>query len=298
MRAQSGTAYQTFVRTIMSSQIRLGGVTMAFDVLHTAVERLSMAPGLRHIRESRFDRVFVSNPGLNLFRGVYASFDEALASIPVQRRQGYDCDEAATLYENWLDVFDYDYPALFWVQRSIAQGMRSVCDLGGNIGFKYLAFHKLADFPADLRWTVIDLPAIVARGRTFAQEHGVSHALCFTDDANAADGHELLFASGSLQYLPRSLPEILLSSSAKPKRIVVNITPIHPSRGFFTINSFGPGFAPYRVQQRGEFIDGIERAGYRLADEWKNLKKSLDMPFDKELCIDHYSGFCFERVSC
>lgn len=267
---------------------------MALDALHAVVDRLADAPGIRHLRQTRFDRHFYANAGQNLFRGVYPTFAEAEAAVPANQNSGYDSEDAASLYLSWLDVFDYDYPALFWIQRSFADGMRTVFDLGGNIGIKYYAYAKLAQFPEDLVWTVGDLPAVVEKGRSFAREQGAPAQLHFADHALAIDQAELLFASGSLQYLPTPLPEILNALQHRPRRVIVNITPVHASTEFYTVNSFGAGFSAYRIVRRDSFLTAMGSCGYRLRDDWKNVGKGLELPFRKELRVPHYSGFCFD----
>ena len=269
---------------------------MALDALHAFVDRLASMPGLRQLRERRWDSHFINNKGLNLFRGVYRSYQEALDAIPASQRDGYDSDAAASLYTEWLDVFDYDYPAMFWIQRALLDGMRHVLDLGGNLGIKYYAFRKHCVFPADLRWTVVDVPAVVRRGRDFALQRGDAEHLTFAEHLPTDPAYQVLFASGSLQYLPRSLPEMLSDAAGKPKWIVVNITPLHPRHTYFTVNSFGPGFCAYRVQERNAFLRDVEASGYTVRNEWKNVGKVLDLPFDPGYGLDHYSGVCFERT--
>lgn len=268
---------------------------MALDSLHTLVDRLARSPGVRQLRSRRFDFQFANNKGLNLFRGVYRSFEEALEAIPESQRAGYDSDQAAELYTGWLDVFDYDYPAMFWLQRAMLDGSRHIFDLGGNIGIKYYAYSRHCLFPEDLQWTVCDVPAVVRKGREVARERGVGTQLTFVDTAKAPGRSDILFASGSLQYLPNSLSELLADFTDRPKWIIINITPLHPVHGYFTVNSFGPGFCAYRVQQRDAFIAAVRHAGYITRAEWRNAGKLLELPFDPGYGLDYYSGICFQR---
>lgn len=268
---------------------------MALDSLHMLVDRLAGSPGIRDLRKRRFDAHFANNKGLNLFRGVYRSFEEAAEAIPQSQRAGYDSEQAAELYTDWVDVFDYDYPAMFWLQRTLLEGMRHIFDLGGNVGIKYYAYRKHCLFPEGLRWTVCDLPAVTRKGRELAKARGAEIQLSFVESPQAMAGCDVLFASGSLQYLPQSLPELLAGLAELPRWIVINITPLHSVHDYFTVNSFGPGFSAYRVQRRDSFADSIRRAGYITRAEWKNPGKVLDLPFEPGYGVDHYSGMCFER---
>ena len=249
--------------------------------------------GLRS-RQEPVDRGFENNVDSHLFRGVFDSFDAAQASAPATRPIGYDNRESAGLYLKRLRIDEHDYPSMFWISRSLTQGMRHVVDLGGAVGIKYFAFGKFIDFPAEMIWRVIDVPAMVQRGREFAMQRSAGAALEFSDRMTDSNGADVLFASGVLQYLPQSLPEILAGLARKPLRIVINTTPIHPSRSFFTLNSIGTAFCPYRVQAREPFIAAVEGHGYRLRDQWPNIGKRMHIPSEPELSLDDYAGFCFD----
>lgn len=240
------------------------------------------------------DPTFETNSSQHLFRGVFDSFAAAEESAPATRPVGYDNPESAELYLKRLRVDDHDYPAMLWLSKSFGDGMPRVADCGGSIGIKYFAFAKFIAFPADLDWLVIDVPAAVKRGRDFAASRRAPSGLRFSADLADADGVDVFFASGSLQYLDRSLPEILRGFERLPRRIVINTTPIHPAESFFTLNSIGTAFCPYRIAAHGPFIDGIEAVGYRMRDEWRNLGKRMEIPGHPAYSLDHYSGFCFD----
>jgi putative methyltransferase (TIGR04325 family) len=240
------------------------------------------------------EKRFRENASDNLFLGIFDSFEEAAASAPPTRPLGYDNPESAALYLKRLRIDDYDYPTLFWLSQALAEGLRGVADIGGSVGIKYFAFGRVLKLPRDMVWRVIDVPAVVHRGREFAAERGVSGVLQFDDSVFAVDGLDVLIASGSLQYLPQTLPEILKGLSHKPRRIVVNTTPMHERRGFFTLNSVGTAFCPYRVQHIETFVHSVTSCGYRLRDEWRNVGKKMTIPFHPEESLEDYSGFCFD----
>ena len=184
---------------------------------------------------------------------------------------------------------------MFWLARSFREGFRTVFDVGGSIGIKYYAFAKPLSIPNDVRWTVEDVSAVAQRGRDLAIERGVSETLKFTDEFAQGDGSDLLFASGSLQYLPRTLAEYLADWKQPPRRIVINTTPMHVQE-YFTVNSIGTAFCPYRVQNQGRLVRSLGQLGYKLIDQWSNQGKQLLLPLRPDLSLDHYRGFCFDRV--
>lgn len=261
--------------------------------MHHTIDRLGELPLWRASRQRAFDRLFESAAGVHLFRGVFPSFEAAAESAPTPKPLGYDNDESSSLYLQRLKPDAYDHPAMFWLATSMHQGMRSVVDIGGSVGIKYYAFRDLIDYPQDLRWRVVEVPAAVRLGREFSADKNTHH-LTFTEDLASSDGSEVLFASGSLQYLPQSLPDLLATLAVKPRRIVVNTTPIHATQSFFTLNSIGSAYCPYRVQSLESFVEGVRQCGYRLRDQWQNIGKALDLPFNSEFSVPHYSGFCFD----
>ena len=267
---------------------------MAFSKLHQLIDGLSELPGIRDVRESIYMRRF--RQGMpHAFHGVYESYAGAAAKIPANLPPNYNNPAAAKMYEGMLQVTDHDYPALFWIQDALAAGYYRIADLGGSTGIKFHAFKPWISLPANAQWLVIETDAAVAHGRELAAQ-GTDQRLQFSCDIEDADGSDVLFASGSLQYLPLSIGQVLSRFRHKPRRVVVNTTPIHPTKSFFTLNNIGVACCPYRVTARAQFISEVVEQGYNLLAEWHNPAKSLILPYSHGFGIDHYSGFCFNRI--
>lgn len=249
---------------------------------------------MTRVRTAYWKHQFVHARAAHLFRGVFPSFAQAVASAPRTAPTSYDNTASAQLYLKRLQMDDYDHPALFWMSDAVTRGLTNIVDVGGAVGIKFFAFRPFIDYPADLSWTVIDMPAVAAEGRRFAAEKGVSGQLHFSDQLADADGCDVFYASGSLQYLEQSLPEILAGMKKKPARIIINTTPIHEEHAFFTLNSIGTAYCGYRVEARKPFIAGIEAQGYVLRDQWRNLGKRMPIIGQPEYSVEHYSGFCFD----
>ncbi|MCW7536883.1 TIGR04325 family methyltransferase [Aquabacterium sp. A7-Y] len=267
----------------------------AYQALRQTARVLGAVPGIRHARQVAYRRRFLQNENRNLFLGVYPSFEEAARRAPPVRPLGYDNPHSARMYAPC--VYSYDYAAMFWLDRSFAEGLRSVFDLGGHVGIKYHAFRPHMAYPQDLRWTVCDVPAVVERGRQIAAAQGHNPQLRFTTDFSEASGTDVLFASGSLQYLPQTLGQLLGQLAALPRRIILNITAVHPTRSYITLNSIGTAFCPYRVVAREELLADFKAHGYLQHDAWENAGKTLVLPFVKGLDLESYSGFCFDLQS-
>lgn len=264
------------------------------DRLHAIVDGLGRRGPLRALAQRQARREFLANREGNLFFGVHATWEEADAAARACGRVGYDNAESAAIYDHRVRMDAHDYPALYWLVHSLNEGMKGVFDVGGAIGIKYLAFREhLAGF-ADLQWRVHDVPAMVERGRALAASRGDAGRLQFSDRFEDLEGLDVLFASGVLQYLPRTLGDLLAGCRRLPRRIVINTTAIHPQHEYFTVNSLGTAFCPYRVQTQATVVRALGAHGYRLRESWMNPDKLLTIPHQPAYSLRHYSGYCLD----
>ena len=241
-----------------------------------------------------YQRRFVQNKSENLFLGSFESMAAAEAAAPPNLPVGYDnADAATTLYSP--QVFAWDYPAIHWLADAFLNGMRSLFDLGGHVGIKYYAFKRVIGYPERLRWTVCDVPSVAKAGEALAQSRDVSAELAFCSDWRLASGNDVLFLSGSLQYLPSTMKEILQALETPPRRIILNTTAVHADRTLYTLNSIGVGVCPYRIQHHEEVLNEIRGFGYRRRDMWRNDGKPIAIPFVEGGDAAYYFGCCFDR---
>lgn len=263
---------------------------------HQMIDKIAELPIINSYLRQKFDDRFETNLRSNLFRGVFNTFDEASLAAPSSRPLGYDNEAAASMYlDRTKTIYATDYPMMFWLQKLLGQGCRSIFDLGGHIGVSYYAYRQAMDYPGDLRWKVQDVPAVVAQGRNFATTHDTWQQLSFTDQFADASGHDVLIALGSLQYLPETLAERLQTLPVAPAHLVLNLTPLHANRSFFTVQGIGTAFCPYRITALPEFVRSLENIGYTLVDQWENPEKKCDVAFDPAHSLDKYHGFYFRR---
>jgi putative methyltransferase (TIGR04325 family) len=260
------------------------------------LEALENAPGIRQWRRRQFEREFIHDPFARLFDGVYATFDEALRHVPAGVQSSYDSRAAIERYTRRVHIEEYDYPPLFWIADAFERGWLSVADVGGSVGIKCYAFAEYLQFPEGWSWRVIDVPAAVTLGNEVARARGASANITFSSPLTDADGFDVLMCLGSLQFLPVTLGEMLDSLHEPPRRIIINTTPIHETRSFFTLHSMGTAICPYRVTDRRTFVDDVQRRGYHLRHQWQNISKDMRLPFHRGFDVEHYSGFCFDRT--
>ena len=243
--------------------------------------------------KAAYEKKFLANRDENLFMGSFENFEQARENVPASHASGYDnAAGAKTMYSH--QIYNWDYPALFWIGDSVHRGMRSVFDLGGHVGIKYYAFGRVVDFPPELRWTVCDVPGVAQTGKELAAERGAGQKLRFCTDWREADGTDVLLISGALQYLPTTLGQILAGLARKPRRVILNTTAMHAERTIFTHNSIGIGICPYRIQKQDEIQNDLVQAGYRRKDSWINEGKPIQVPFVEGGDAPYYGGMCFD----
>lgn len=264
------------------------------QALHQRVDALATLPVIGPVIHRQAREAFVANRDQNMFYGEHASWEEAVAAAEAFGRAGYDNPESAQLYQHRTRMDPHDYPSLYWVTRSLQEGLKGVFDVGGAIGIKFMAFREPLSAWPELDWCVQDVPAMVAQGRQLAQERGDASRLRFTEHFAQGEGLDVLFASGVLQYLPQTLGEMLSGWKRLPRRIIINTAAIHPEKTFFTVNSLGTAFCPYRIQTQASLVRGLTALGYRLRETWVNPDKPMLIPFRPDLSLRHYTGFCLD----
>jgi putative methyltransferase (TIGR04325 family) len=225
------------------------------------------------------------------FRGVYPTFDAARLALPQGRAQGYDNSAAASYYRDRLErVYPGDYPVLFWLSRCLP--LTRVFDLGGHVGIAFRAYRRYLPVESTAEWLVCDVPAVCDAGRELAKEWQTPN-LNFTSDRVAGSGSELFFASGSLQYLEVGLSDVLSSYSARPRHVLLNLLPVSELPTYYTTQTIGVAFCPYRIQSGPDLLADMASLGYELVDRWKNVEKRCWIPLYPEHSLEHYEGFYF-----
>jgi putative methyltransferase (TIGR04325 family) len=250
-------------------------------------------PVVGQVLEADYERSFGRMPK-NRFRGVYASFAEAEASIPIHGRVGYDHAELAGMYRDRMEKANQsDYPVLFWLNH-ILDERSFVFDFGGHVGVAYHAWRNYLRYRPGMRWLVHDLPAIVKVGAELAKQRP-SAGLELTSDVADARGCTIFLAAGSLQYVDESLPALLARIATLPRHLIINKMPMYDGETFVTVQSTGRAFHPYRIYNRAAFIADVAALGYRAVDDWANREQHCEIPFTRGRDIDAYSGYYFIR---
>jgi putative methyltransferase (TIGR04325 family) len=273
------------------------GVWKVLDGARRLAEHTTGNPIRRLIRLARDVERYVAFPtSYGAFRGVYQSFEEAIADAPASKPIGYDQPGLAQEYVATLSrtVEPYDYPMIFWLSRILKEDLH-VFDFGGNVGTHFYAYASYLKFPYGLSWTVCDVPAIVAAGQELAARTHES-AIRFTTTLSEASGCEVFMASGSAQYLEKPTLQMLLSELQKPPTdLLINRLPLYDGESFVTLQNGGPAFYPQWVFNRKQYISDLERLDFELVDTWEDCIDSCWIPFHPGKSLRRYRGLYLRR---
>lgn len=201
------------------------------------------------------------------FRGVFTTYEEAMASVRRGALAGYDHDAIVPIcYEAMCNVTLWDYPVLFWLQQ-LAPEVSCLIDAGGHMGTKYRAFRGHLTGFDHVHWVIYDVPAMVRAGRERARADGLSD-LSFVDTLSDAPPADLVLASGLLQYLDIPFSELLAKLQRRPRHLLLNKVATREGPSVVTLERLGPSETPYQVRNRTQFEDSLRALGYAIVDQW------------------------------
>lgn len=237
-------------------------------------------------------RVLARLRPVNSYQGVYSTFTEAAQKAPRGKPLGYDAADSQNWYLNkHTEVQLEDYPVLFWL-RGAFENSRSVFEIGGHVGVAYYGFSQVVDYPADLKWTICDVPTVATAGATLAKERGRTN-INFVTHPDQAEGADIVLAAGALQYVDSpSLADAIASFRIKPRHVLINTTPVYDGPAFVTLQYIGTAFCPYRIFNREELAGSLKKIGYSLVASWRK-ERTFRIPGHPDKSFDHYSGFYF-----
>jgi putative methyltransferase (TIGR04325 family) len=226
----------------------------------------SLVLSIPYAREKYFEREFSKrSPSC---KGVYDTFAAAALDSPSNKLAGYDHRVISEFYKGRLDELNKsDYPVLYWLGRLLPE-TKYVFELGGSVGMGYYAYRRYIPFPDDVRWTICELPEAVQVGTEIALDRNDT-SLSFTTERQTAEDPDLYATFGALQYIEEPFAQIISELRKKPPHILINRVPLIDGKRFITLQNNGLWFSPYKVDNRAEFIQGLEDLGYELVDKWE-----------------------------
>lgn len=229
------------------------------------------------------------------YQRCFPSLADAKRFLGTHDMGGHSNTRNVAIHRNLADEPRPSDFTVFEQLRDRAKDLHSIFDLGGNIGNLYYYYPRHLALPEGFRWVVQDLPEVIAAGREIAAQRPTP-GLEFTTDVAAADGCDLLLASGSMHYFDEPLPDLVGRLARKPKLVLINRSPLTDQAPFATVQDAGAYRVACMIHNRSDIIRGFEAIGYTLAAHWQVTDMSLGVPFHPERSLPSYSGLLFERT--
>jgi putative methyltransferase (TIGR04325 family) len=237
---------------------------------------------------------------VNAFRGLYASFDEALKAVPVQTLSGYnhsglhDHPVRSNCTQSDMEKLNpIDYPVLVWLRKAF-EDSATVCDLGGNTGNSYYAFRRYIAYPENLQWTICDLPEAVKAGEAM-RERTHCPGLSFTTSLATVDA-DIFLTCGAIQYMETSFNTLLSQLKTPPRHLIVQRVAFYDGEEYFTLQNLWGSYAPYRIFNDAQFVAAITALGYELVDRWR-IDRPCVIPFHPDCFVEGQSGMYFRLAT-
>lgn len=247
---------------------------------------------LKHAARMVHGRYLAFRPGKLRFRGAFASFDEAMASVRGGMLAGYDHDGVSDVSRSVMEQVPlWDYPILYWLMR-LAPELSHVVDAGGHTGVKYRAFRRHLDLDR-LSWIVYDLPAQVKAGRALVRPE--DRTLSFVERLEDAPAADLLLASGLMPYLDGSLADLVRRLRVPPRYVLLNKVVTRDGPTVITLENFGVAEVPYQIRNEGEVPAALEALGYDIIDSWTIESLGHNIPTHPGLGRCVYRGYVARR---
>lgn len=229
------------------------------------------------------------------YRRTFGSFAEAQACAARYSHYGHEHPDEIAYHARLCGVVrESDYPVLFFLQEN-AHNLRTVFDLGGNVGNLFYTYQRCLRFSRDLVWMILDLPEQRRMGESIALERK-EMSIRYADSLAEASGVDLFIASGSLHYFEPALHEVLSSLAVLPRQVVINRTPCSFGGDLITVQDAIRSVVPCKLHSRHKLVEGMQQLGYVLRGEWPVHERKLWVPLYPDCSRFSYSGFYFERT--
>lgn len=263
--------------------------------LNSFIDIIKSTPPILSWRKQRYERSFATST--NSFRGIFDTFEDAIASAPNTKAKGFDVAEFEGYFDNRRNtLFLYDYPILFWLNRIISDSAR-VFDVGGNTGVHYIGYRAYLQAWEKIFWEVCEVPVVASAGKKFAKQQGYENRLSFTTNMHDADGADVLLSLGTLQYIEEpGLGDLLASLESAPKHLLLGKLPLYDGEPYVTLQNGGVHFVAQKVFNREIFLTELRNLGYRIVDEWQDNSRSCNVPFHPEKSVSVFTGLYLTRL--
>lgn len=223
--------------------------------------------------------------------GIFDRFEDAWKVAKRVRTAGHEHHAHAERLL-WKPFRQSDYPVLFLLN---AIQPKKVVDFGGSVGNLYYLYEPLIPVLRNTRWTVVELPEVVERGRAIARDRQVGNVVFTPELAGAGDAPDVLLASGSLHFWEGSVQEFFQRLGNLPDHVIINRTPTSTYPDYLLIQLDEVLAVPCMVRNRDRFVADFIGLGYDLIDTWSEPGATMRCLLLPAYSVRSYSSFYFRR---
>jgi putative methyltransferase (TIGR04325 family) len=184
------------------------------------------------------------------------------------------------------------FAPLFWSSRALSNSEAPhIWDFGGGYGEAFFRFRR---YIPNLRYTISEIPEIVASARTLSELSEIAF-IAAAETPSSPLSCDLFYSSGVIMNAHQHVMHAI--AMTKPPVLLITSVEVTESPTYWSMvvmRKYGRR-CPYITFNRSEFIQRIEQMGYRLSDSCRQGRSSsgawLNLQEQPEL-----HGFLFERT--
>ncbi|GLS20094.1 hypothetical protein GCM10007874_31110 [Labrys miyagiensis] len=212
----------------------------------------------------------------DLHWGYFDSREEAETALrPGKNVIAHENDNTDSInIDSGLSAHSFDYPAMFFLQKLVKKGkLRTITDLVGRSGSKYICYRKYIDFPSDLIWQIVARPALRLDREQLSLTNGGT--LRFHESVEDTKPCNALICSGTLPYLDIPFEQLLRNLPAMPAVIIINEVSVAEKAGFYMLETLGSSQILHKAMALPEIEQIRKNLGYRLVSRWDIPERSF-----------------------
>ena len=192
----------------------------------------------------------------------------------------------------------YDYPLLFHYKNLSDKIKRHliVNDFGGSFGQHYNAVSRFIPDTL-LEWNIYEEDSIINDLKFLHSKTVDQNMLNFYSINDEFKKCDLVYTSGSLQYLDIDSPlELLSKIKEKPMFVIFNQIPLdqYIDSNYYTLQNIFNQIVVNTIFSRENFVNEMNLFGYILVDQWKDYSANCNI-IDHDYNLPFYTGQFYKR---
>jgi putative methyltransferase (TIGR04325 family) len=187
---------------------------------------------------------------------------------------------------------EYSLPVIAATIAHPDQTLR-ILDFGGGLGTSFLPLKAMLTENQPLDFIVIENEAICKEGESLFKDE---KQITFFNRIPGDEKFDIIHAGSSFHYVDDWIEHLRLFSQMDPKYLIFADLPAGDIDTFITIQNYNDRKIPVRFWNLCEFIDEVEKLGFRLIMRARYHSNYLNYmnSFDQDHRLTHFSQMVFK----